>query len=274
VSGPDSPSPSLQARTQAFLQEFFNKGEELVRDLIEENERLRTAVSGPPSAAEGEDTGRLVVRLMKQVEQLEVECAEIRKMAGSVQVESVDYRSRLDSLEREHYNLAAMYVAGNQFHGSTTFEEVVRTITEILLNFVGIGRFTLFCVDEERQRLFPLMREGGELDECTEEPLPSREDVGPLAEVLAASGPWKHGQKLGESDGALMHLRLCAGTRLMGVARLERFLPQKKAFTDDDFGLLELISELSGIGIETAWIRAHADEVPIARRALEELTAS
>lgn len=269
VSGEESKSPSLQAQTQAFLREFFAKGEELVRELIEENDRLRTAL-----AAEGKDpspdrTGDLVARLMRQIEELEAEAAEIRKLAG-VARRDANYRDRLDTLEREHYHLAAMYVAGSQFHCATTVEDVLRTITEILLNFVGIGQFTVFCVDEERQMLFPLMREGGDLDECAEISL---SEDGPLAEVLASPGAWKSGRPTGAQPGVLMYLPLSSGTRLVGLARVESFLPQKHDFIENDFGLLELISEHAGIGIESAWIRAHAREVPMARRALEELVS-
>jgi GAF domain-containing protein len=95
-----------------------------------------------------------------------------------------------------------------------------------------------------------------------------------VAEVLAVPGPWKSGHPRGEGDGALMNLPLVSGTRLVGVARIESFLPQKAEFNDDDHGLLELVSEHSGIGIETAWIRAHAKEVPFARSALEGLVVT
>jgi hypothetical protein len=267
VSGEDSNAPSLQARTRAFLNEFFVQGEELVRDLIAENERLRTALSSR-GAEPSED---LISRLMRQIEELEAECSEIRRLAGSVQRESGDYRTRLDSLEREHYHLASMYVAGNQFHTAASVEEVLRTITEILLNFVGVGCFTVFAMDEERQVLFPLLREGADLDECAEFSVPSE---GPIAATLEQPGPWRVGRPLGNTDEALMHLPLVSGTRLVGVARLERFLPQKQAFAETDFGLLELVSEHSGLGIETAWIRAHAQDMPLGRAALEKLVVS
>jgi len=68
-----------------------------------------------------------------------------------------------------------------------------------------------------------------------------------------------------------MHLPLVSGTRLVGVARIESFLPQKSEFVDTDYSLLELVSEHAGIGIETAWIRAHAREVPMQRGAVESL---
>ena len=273
VSGEDTPVVrTLREQTEAFLADFFAKGEELVRDLIQENERLRgeaddddgkgapgLSLPPPPAAA-------MIQRLVDKVEELEAECVEIRRLAGSMEQESGNYRTRLDDLENEHYHLAAMYVAGNQFHTSATIDDVLQTITEILLNFVGVGKFTVFGIDEARQCAFPLMREGGELSECSEFPL--SEAGGDGAEP---KGPWRSRDPLAPSEGVLTSLPLVAGTRLVGVARVESFLPQKSDFADTDFGLLELVSEHAGVGIETAWIRAHAREVPMQRAAVENL---
>lgn len=265
MSGDDT-SPSLREQTQRFLSEFFAKGEELVRDLILENERLRQEVAG--EIAPTPTTPVVLQRLVRQVEELERECGEIRKLAGSMQQQSGDYHTRLDDLEREHYHLAAMYVAGNQFHTAATIDDVLRTITEILLNFVGVGRFTVYGVDEEEQVAFPVMREGGDVSECTALSLSGEP---PLTQIVSPSGPWRVGSPLIAGEGTLMYLPLVSGTRLVGVARIESFLPQKSEFVDTDFSLLELVSEHAGIGIETAWIRAHAREVPMQRGAVEGL---
>ena len=267
MSGDDSQNPSLQDRTQAFLREFFTKGEELVRELIDENERLRQggSLEGAPAA-----TAELVNRLKAQVEELEAECEEIRRLAGLVQTTSGSYRGRLDALEQEHYHLAAMYVTGGQLQRASTVEEVLRTTTEVLLNFIGVGRFTLFAVDERASALFPLHREGALEGEGTpkEIPLPG---AGAMAEATSLGHPWRAGSPMKAGDGGLMHLPLVSGTRLVGVIRIESFLPQKAAFGENDFGLLELVSEQSGIAIENAWIRAHAESVPLSRVELEEL---
>lgn len=266
MSRDESESPSLRDQTQAFLHEFFVKGQELIRELIEENERLKQSIPGDggelsPTSAE------MVGRLMRQVEALENEAAEIRRIAGDARSDA-NYRSRLQSLEDEHYHLAAMYVASGQFHGASTVDEVLRTVTEILLNFVGVGAFTLWVVDEPRQVLFPLWREGGDIGERAEM---SRPTEGPLAQVLGVGRAWRAGDPMGTTEDMLMHLPLYSGTRLVGVICVESFLPQKKEFAETDFGLLELLSSHSGIGIETAWMRAHAEETPLERQAIEHL---
>lgn len=272
MSRDDSEAPSLRDQTQAFLHEFFVKGQELIRELIEENERLRKSMVPGSTAELSPTSAEMVGRLMRQVEALESEAAEIRRIAGTVHADA-GYRERLQSLESEHYHLAAMYVASGQFHSAATLDEVLRTVTEILLNFVGVGHFTLYAVDEPRQVLFPLWREGGDPSERGVLALGelARPTTGPMAEPLAIGRPWRAGDPMGAGEGALMHLPLYSGTRLVGVTRLESFLPQKSAFADTDYGLLELISGHAGIGIEMAWIRAHADEVPLERQAIEHL---
>ncbi|HWB81262.1 MAG TPA: hypothetical protein VG755_40145, partial [Nannocystaceae bacterium] len=164
----DASGPSLQARTEAFLREFFAKGEELVRELIEENDRLRLALAAA-GRSDAVSASTTIERLSRQIAALEAECADLRRLAAGVRTEdNIGFRDRLDDLEREHYRLASMYVAGSQFHRAATVEDVLRTLTEILLNFVGVGRFTVFVVDEERQSLFPLLREGGPVGEVEE----------------------------------------------------------------------------------------------------------
>lgn len=276
----DNPRPSLQGQTDAFLREFFEKGEMLVKELITENDRLRSQLEGGPKPPEAtKSTGKvsrdnMVDLLMMRISALEHECDEIRKIAGNVEEESGGFRSRLDSLESEHYHLASMFVAGSQFHSSVSFDEVLRTITEILLNFVGAGAFVVYLVDEERQVLFPVAREGGDLDEVAEIPL-TGDAAGPAESAMVALGrPWKLGDPSFKMGSELLNLPLVSGSRLVGMAKLESFLEQKNGFDENDHQLLGLISEHAGTGIENAWVRAHAKEVPLQRQAIEHLVGS
>jgi hypothetical protein len=275
----DDPRQSLQRKTDDFLREFFEKGEELVKELITENDRLRSQLETAPSKS-AKSANKPVTRdnmvdlLMHRISALEHECDEIRKIAGNVEEESGGYRSRLDSLESEHYHLASMFVAGSQFHSATSFDEVLRTITEILLNFVGAGAFTVYLVDEERQVLFPVAREGGAVDEVAEINL-TGDDAGPAQAAIVALGrAWKNGDPEFQIGQELINLPLVSGSRLVGVARLESFLAQKHGFADNDHQLLGLISEHAGIGIENAWIRAHTKDVPLQRQAIDNLVGA
>jgi hypothetical protein len=272
MSGQDGQRGSLQGKTEMFLREFFEKGEAFVKELIDENDRLRAQVqtSSGKVAPGGKADDAMVDRLMQRVAVLEQECDEIRRLAGNVQAESGGYRDRLNMLEQEHYNLACMYVAGMQFHSAATIDDVLRTVTEILLNFLGVGKFTIFGVDEERRVLFPVMREGGDVREIEEVSI----EEGPLSELSSLGRSWKAGDPNFKVGPEIMSLPLYGGTRLVGVARLESFLEQKSNFVEGDASLLSLVSEHGGIGIETAWMRAHAKDGPLQRAEIERLVGA
>ncbi len=271
MSSPEDGS-SLRDKTQAFLSEFFATGEALVRELVEENERLKAALAEQgkrPETLPDPVPREVAEALMHKIDRLEAECEEIRRIAGKVRRVSGTYRSRLDQLEQEHFHLAAMHVAANQFHAASTLEDVFRTVTEVLLNFVGIGAFTLFGFDAREKVLFPVFREGNE-------GLPPPEDIDvqpgqPLSVLVGATRPFRGGDPTISAPGALMLLPIVGRDGLCGVARLESFLPQKGGFEEQDQGLLELVSEQGGLAIENVWARTHAAEVPMTRLAVSEL---
>ena len=270
MGGPDDGS-SLRQKTQAFLSEFFSTGEALVRELVEENERLKAALAerGVRDVPPPDPLPREVAEtLMSKIDRLEAECEEIRSLAGKVRRVSGTYRQRLDQLEQEHFHLAAMHVAANQFHAAATLEDVFRTITEVLLNFVGIGAFTLYGYDARARVMFPVFREGNE-----GRPPPNEivvDDGHPIAGLVEPGRPWRHGDPVVTAPDALMLLPVAGRGGVRGLARLESFLPQKDRLDEPDFGLLELVSEQGGLALENVWARMHARDVPMTRQSVSE----
>lgn len=269
VSGDDASETSLEARTQAFLAEFFNRGQELVRDLILENEALRSRLS--TLEGDREPGVEVVARLRKQVAELEAECERMRRLAGNVERESGGYRQRLEELEVAHYHLASRQVSAEQLRRSGSLEDVVRSTTEILLNLVGVGRFRILGIDLDRAVLFPLRTEGRVADgddDRVEVPL---SDDGPSAAAAAQTEAWQPPGDMSVQLDETLAVPLVAGDRAIGVVELVRFLPQKTEFTDHDLALLELLSSESGAAMDAAWTRAHAPEVSFSRHRVEEL---
>lgn len=277
-SGQGEPGP----RSDASLQEFFGRGEAFVRQLIAENARLRSELhaarppgddlSEPAPASLFESLEPLVARIVEL--EHEREAAPTSPESGAPNASGGDTAAlirRIEHLEHESYHLASMYVAGLQFHSARALTEVLQTITEVLLNFVGVGAFTLFALDEERRVLFPLSREGGEVEACGEVAI---QDGGPLAAMVQRARPWTRGDPAYADEAAIMYLPLVSNRRLVAVLRLESFLAQKPGFEDNDYSLLSMISEHAGIAIETAWIRAHARAAPLQRQAVEQLVGA
>lgn len=312
----DSGQGERRPRSYASLAEFFGRGEFFVRQLIAENERLRGELNGEHERSEP-GTVSVLEQLMARVGELEreLDAAQEREVSDASTFPAAasftpgvnaanDLPQRVEQLEHENYHLASMYVAGLQFHSARTLPEVLQTITEILLNFVGIGAFTLFVLDEERQVLFALAREGGDLEAVPEVGVNDGGPVGgagspasahgggtagqagpggpgglsgpggPISAMIQRARPWTRGDPAYADDNAIMYLPLVSNRRLVAVLRLESFLAQKPGFDDNDFSLLSMISEHAGIAIETAWIRAHAKAVALQRQAVEQLVGA
>ena len=282
-SGQGEPEP----RSDASLQEFFGRGETFVRQLIAENARLRSELHvAQPQRDDLPAPASLIESLMARVAELEreherepaTELEPEREPSGPESAapngadgDTARLIRRIEHLEHESYHLASMYVAGLQFHSARTLSEVLQTTTEVLLNFVGVGAFTLFVLDEERRVLFAVSREGGELEACGEVAI---QDGGPLAAMIQRARPWTRGDPAYADDAAIMYLPLVSNRRLVAVLRLESFLAQKPGFEDNDYSLLSMISEHAGIAIETAWIRAHAKSALLQRQAVEQLVGA
>lgn len=263
-------SDNLQEQTQAFLREFFTRGESLVRELVRENTRLKAQIAGADGVGDdpsADPAVRNVEALLHRLDAVVAECRAIRELAGAMPETTGNYGERMSALEEEHYNLAAVYVASNQFYAATTMDEVVRTMTEVLLNFVGVERFTMYVVDERRQTLFPFHREEGDLSECPEVALA---DDSPLAKACQRSA-WCATDSLHAAPGAIAHIPFGSGERVVGAVRIESFLPQKEGLSESDLTMLELISGRAGVGIENAWIRANTENIPFERESFEEL---
>lgn len=276
MSVQDPEQGDLNDKTDAALREFFGRGEAFVRQLIAENERLRTELNeAHPDRPGAELTPASVIEgLLSRVVELERECEAARASTSpgpSAPADTTALRQRIEQLENENYHLASMYVAGLQFHAAKTIPEVLQTITEILLNFVGVGAFTLYVLDEERRALFPIAREGGEMEALGELAVA---DESPTAHMIQRARPWTRGDPAYADENAIMYLPLVSGRRLVAVLRLEGFLAQKAGFEDHDYSLLSMISEHAGIAIETAWIRAHAKAVALQRQAVEHLVGA
>ncbi len=280
----DSGQGEPQPRSDVSLEQFFGKAETFVRQLIAENERLRRELrDGHPGQGHPEPVPASVIEgLMTRVAELERDLDEREptttqpEPAGFLRQTSASDEAamRVEQLEHENYHLASMYVAGLQFHSARTLPEVIQTITEILLNFVGIGTFTLYVLDEERQVLFALAREGGELESCGEVAAHESGPGAALSALIQRARPYSRGDPAYADETAIMYLPLVSNRRLMGVLRLESFLAQKPGFEDNDFSLLSMISEHAGIAIESAWIRAHAKVVALQRQTVEHLVGA
>ncbi len=197
--------------------------------------------------------------------------ADVEAARAAAAAAEAALRAQVDRLEAENYHLATVYIGLQQLHCTRTFGEVIQTLSELLLNFLGIGTFTIFGIDEERSVAFPLVREGGHIEEIEERSLV---DDPPIAAAASFGRPWQGGDPTPSEYGVLFFLPLQSGSRLVGIVALESCLAQKESLSDDDFNVLAMLSEHVGIAFENAWLRAQAPQNPLRRDVVEQLVGA
>src|SRR5207253_3098788 len=96
--------------------------------------------------------------LLAKIEDLETERKALLSRSAEVERKAQTEVARAAAVEGELSNLASLYVAATQLHASLDPREVVQTIGQLLLQFLGAGAYAVYAV--EGDRLVPVASEG------------------------------------------------------------------------------------------------------------------
>jgi regulator of replication initiation timing len=209
-----------------------------------------------------EDTGRYVRQLLQEHEdlrvrfaQLEDENARMREEASklrqdldarrkeeealherllAIRDESQDYMRRFSELETNNANLANLYVASYQLHGTLDRQAVLNAIQEIIVNLVGSEQFGVF---EGTASSISLACSVG-LDDLTI--VRSRQtDAQVWSEALAG----RAFVRAGETDGGMIAcIPLKLDNDVTGVIAIFSLLPHKPGLEPLDHELFDLLA--------------------------------
>jgi hypothetical protein len=231
-------------RAEEFLQ-VFRKGAEFTQQLLKENERLRyQLVRIEEKHPDGQAPGDVLAereKLRRRVADLEREKAQILERIAQVEAENADFANRYVEIEAENNSLANLYIATYQLHSTLDFPEVLKIISEIIINLIGGEEFALFLLDENTGRLQAMSAEG-----CSLGQLPTfRLDEGTLGGV-ARSGESFYAEPLADFtssfDQPLACIPLKIKERVIGVIAVYKLFTQKTRFADIDYELFTLLA--------------------------------
>ena len=234
----------MQVRADEFLQ-LFKKGAEFTQDLLKENERLRYRVfqleeqlrKGDAPASLAEENRILAAR----VAELEREKREILGRIRQIEAENNDFATRYVEIEEENNNLANLYIASYQLHSILDFDDVLKVITEIIINLIGAEEFAIMLTDENTGLLCAAASEGIPLDE-----LPNvRPGEGAIG-TIARTGESYFIEDPGGYERDLSNPMVCIPLKIkdqvIGVIVIYKLLVQKNAFVPVDYELFTLLA--------------------------------
>jgi len=227
---------------EEFLS-IFRNGPEFARELIEENERLRRDLADirgrQESAAQSpEQWTKLRHELLARIHMLEQECTSVRERLGHVEQENTQFAQRYIEIEEESNNLANLYVASYQLHSTLDFDEVLKIITEIVINLVGAEVFAIYLLDDATGNLSAVASEGMPLDAFPSCVL----GVGTLGRSVEKAEPhFASVERSDDLDEPIVCVPLAVQGRPLGAIAVFSLLSQKSGFSPLDFELFDML---------------------------------
>lgn len=231
----------LANKADEFLQ-IFKKGEEFTKEILRENEKLRFKVVQLEDAlSRSGDEARLKIS-EERIRLLEEELHSLKEKSRQVAEENKDFASKYLEVEQENNNLANLYVASYQLHSTLDFSEVLRIVTEIVINLIGAERFAVFLVDEKSNELVPVAAEGLSSGEATR----VRIGEGIIGEA-AKEGEGYFGPQPAAAEGVtpgdpIVCIPLKIKEHVIGVIAIFRLFAQKAGFSNVDYELFNLLA--------------------------------
>jgi GAF domain-containing protein len=248
-------------RADEFLQ-MFKKGAEFTQELLRENERLRYTIvqlqEAVPRDIHAGGSGEEATVLLRRIEQLEQEKAEIMERIRQVEAENQDFAARYVEIEAENNNLANLYIASYQLHSTLDFREVLQIIIEIIINLIGAEEFAVMILDEKICELRAVASEGVT---CEELPVVRLGD-GIIGEQA------RTGDNYFVKDVAAYHrdflnpmvcIPLKIKERVIGVIVIYTLLVQKKEFAPVDYELFTLLAGHAATAIFSAKLYSESE---------------
>lgn len=232
----------------AYVRDVTARTRDYLRELREENERLRGALV----VSESERT-RLTSEISDLRRQLDTYTHSPlgldKDQLAQLAEENRRYAERYVVLEQKNAHLANLYVASYRLHETLSRDEVLGIIQEIIINLVGCEHHAIFDVSRDGTTLELLASMGINAaltehvrigDEVAARALMAGEVFVPESGAESVSG---HPEPL----TALVPLRLAGETT--GAIAVYRLLPQKQRIEDIDRELFELLAIHAGMAL-------------------------
>ena len=260
---PAKKPPTGDEESHEDFLHLFRRGLKFTEELLAENEKLRyrmatleseldsTKRHGAQATPEGD---ALVRELKEKVRALEDEKARLLSSYKEVETLNRDYQTRYAEIEEEHNNLANLYIASYQLHSTMTFREVVQVINEIVINLVGVSRFTMFLTDTASNALHPISAEGHEVSSVA--PVPFGEGV----VGKATRDRQRHVATTPDAPGPLAVVPLATAENVVGAIVIDKLLVQKEGFTAVDNELFNLLSVHAATALLSSLLREQMGE--------------
>lgn len=217
---------------------------------IVENQRLNNDNIRLAKALVGRDDASGSSAMQVALERARVAGQQVKDLLD----ENTEIQSRLLELEELNSSMMSMYVSSFRLHSTLILDEVVATIADILVNFIGARAYAVLVEND-----------AGTLDVVAEARLDGRlptrgiEPRGVLAEVLGSKTAYVHTSDRPAREGILAAVPLTMGKENVGALVVYELLSQKERLLKNDVELLSLLGGHAASALVSAQLYSRAD---------------
>jgi hypothetical protein len=210
--------------------------------IVEQNEFLKQRAQALEHEKSALETR--LVEACRVIERRQVEQQQLEERVARIAAEGDRFAQQYRDLEAQNTNLANLYVASYQLHGTLDREEVLSIIQQIVANLVGCEEVAIFEWNEAQKALCLAASTG--LDRDTYATIPSgRGVIGRCAEsgetwIVGEDAPDRPRSAEEAALSACVPLKLDG--RISGAIALFRLLPQKSGIEALDRELFDLLA--------------------------------
>ena len=248
------------ARADEVLN-LFKRGAEFTKELIQENERLRRSLVDIEmrqtfAAQDPDQWDKLREELLQRIKSLEAERQSSLERLRTLEEENRQFATRHVEIEEENNNLANLYVASFQLHSTLDLSEVVKVVTEIVINLVGAETLAIYLMDEKTNSLQAVASEGMNLSSFPPVALRSGVIGGAVAlgQTVCAEGSGDH-----SVNSPLVCIPLRVQDRPIGAIAIYKLLQQKESFAPLDHELFTLLGGHAATAIFSARLYSQSE---------------
>ncbi|HEX7153366.1 MAG TPA: GAF domain-containing protein [Thermoanaerobaculia bacterium] len=131
---------SNETNHTSYVDRVREDTQKYVRRLLGENEQLRVTIAQLESE---------IGRVKQELTQRQVVEHELQLAVERIRAESEQYMAQFAEVEMHNANLANLYVASYQLHGTLERDTVLNSMQEIIVNLVGSEEFAICEIEDE-----------------------------------------------------------------------------------------------------------------------------
>jgi nitrate/nitrite-specific signal transduction histidine kinase len=233
---------------EGYVRRIQEETQRYAQTQLAENERLRAKLVA--AETEGVRLRDELATLGEGLRRQESARLELETRLKSLEDENHRFAQDYTEVEQQNANLANLYVASYQLHGTLDREEVLGTIQEIVCNLVGSEEMALFELNGEGGGL-ELVRSSGIDARPFQRIAPSQGVIGRVARDGRTHLTERDGLEGARPEEA--QLTACVPLKLRGkvmaVLALFRLLPQKSGLEPLDQELFDLLADQAAMAL-------------------------